>query len=201
MNSLLAIIPVAAAAYVATNLDNFVLLVSLLARYRHRRLAVVAGYLTCMTIVGLVGLLIGAAANSAPVEYLGYLGLIPISIGIFGIVRLLRDPDIARSGNPTSAGDGRTVFVTTLLAQLGNGADTIVTFGILFADSLESVDYLIGMTLAAMAGLFTFSAIYAVSQPRISARIDRHADRVTPFILLLIGSYVLLNTGTDHMPG
>ena len=42
VNILFAIIPVAAGAYIATNLDNFVLLVSLLARYSSNRANVIA---------------------------------------------------------------------------------------------------------------------------------------------------------------
>jgi cadmium resistance protein CadD (predicted permease) len=197
MYSLLAIVPVTAAAFIATNLDNFVLLVSLLARYRSRTLAVASAYLVCMFIVGAVGFLIGEAANSAPVEYLGFLGLIPISIGVIGILRLLSLAPDRGSGDTSGIDSGHTVFVTTLLAQLGNAADTIVTFGILFADSLQAADYLILLTLMVMAGLFVFAAAYAVRHPNMSQVIERYADRVTPFILLFVGVYVLMNTGTD----
>ena len=90
MNSLIAIIPIAAGAYVATNLDNFILLVSLLARYRNHTSNVVAGYFTCMLILGFVGLWIGKAANIAPIEYLGLLGFVPIAIGAVELIQLRR---------------------------------------------------------------------------------------------------------------
>jgi cadmium resistance protein CadD (predicted permease) len=200
MNGILAIIPVAAVAYVATNLDNFVLLVSLLARYRGRPTAVIGGYLVCMTVLGGVGFLIGEAANNAPVEYLGFLGLIPMSIGLVGIARQLSGQARTRREATTDARSGRGAFATTLFSQIGNGADTIVTFGVLFADSLDSADFLIVFTMGAMAGLFVFVAIYAVGHPRVSGLIERYADRITPFILLFVGGYVLFNTGTDLMP-
>lgn len=199
MNSFLAIVPVTAAAYIATNLDNFVLLVSLLARFRSRPLAVASGYLACMGLVGVVGFLIGEAANTAPVEYLGFLGLIPVSIGVIGIIRLFPGRQDRGTGDARSIDSGHTVFVTTLLAQLGNAADSLVTFGILFADSAQAADYLILLTLIMMAGVFVLAAAYAVRHPNMGRIIERFADRITPFILLFVGIYVLMNTGTDLM--
>lgn len=88
--SLIAIIPIAAGAFVATNLDNFILLVALLARYRNHTSNVIAGYFAGVLSLGFVGLWIGKAANIAPVEYLGLLGFVPISIGTVELIQLLR---------------------------------------------------------------------------------------------------------------
>ena len=63
MNNMIAIIPVAAAAYVATNLDNLILLVALLARYRKHTANVIAGFFASTLILVLVGMWIGKAAN------------------------------------------------------------------------------------------------------------------------------------------
>lgn len=80
------IIPIVASAYIATNADNFILLVALLARYRNHTSNVVAGYLTCMLILGFVGYWIGAAANLMPVEFLGLLGFVPVRIPELGCI-------------------------------------------------------------------------------------------------------------------
>jgi cadmium resistance protein CadD (predicted permease) len=53
-----AIIPAAAGAYAATNMDNFILLVALLARYRQYTASVVAGFVVCTLTLVMVGLLI-----------------------------------------------------------------------------------------------------------------------------------------------
>jgi cadmium resistance protein CadD (predicted permease) len=142
MNSLIAIIPIAAGAYVATNLDNFILLVSLLARYRNHTSNVVAGYFICMLILGFVGLWIGKAANIAPVEYLGLLGFVPISIGAIELIQLRRGKEKVTVAKEKSVDGVQKVFMTTLFSQLGNGADTIVVLGVLFIDSVPSADIL-----------------------------------------------------------
>jgi len=200
VNSLIAIIPIAAGAYVATNVDNFIVLVSLLARYRNRTSKVVAAYFACMLILGFVGYWVGKAAGNVPVEYLGLLGFVPISIGAVELIQLRRDRTREAAAKEEPVDGAQKVFATALFSQLGNGADTIIVFGVLFADSLPSADFLIILTLAAMAVTFVLAAGYAMRRPVLKKWIDRHAHRVMPFILIIVGTYVLANTFTDLVP-
>ena len=200
MDSLLTIIPVTAAAYLATNLDNFTLLVSLLARYRGRTVFVSLGYLSSMMVLGFVAFWIGEAADQAPVEYLGLLGLVPISVGIAGLVRLYRNETVDAGNTVKAVASGQAVFLATFFTQLGNGADTIVTFGVLFADSKAAADPLIISTMALMAASFVLAGVYGVRHRLVSDWVGRYAHRVTPFILIFVGAYVIVNTATDIMP-
>ena len=201
MNSVIAIVPIAAGAYVATNLDNFILLVSLLARYGKHTSGVVAGYFACMLILGFVGYWIGAAADNAPVEYLGLLGFVPISIGAVELYRMRRGKATTTVANVDMVNGVQKVFMATLLSQLGNGADTIVVFGVIFTDSMPYADILIILTMAAMAVIFVIVGIYAVRHPALSEWIDRYAYRAMPFVLIIVGIYILANTATDLLPG
>ena len=106
---------------------------------------------------------------------------------------------VALDASPTDT--MRTAFMATLFIQLANGADTVITFGALFTDSTRSADLLIILTLAAMAVIFALVANYAIRHPAFGDFIERYAYRVTPFILIAVGSYILLNTATDLMPG
>jgi cadmium resistance protein CadD (predicted permease) len=200
MNSLIAIVPIAAGAYVATNLDNFILLVSLLARYRIHTTNVVAGYFSFMLILGFVSFWIGKAADFAPVEYLGLLGFVPISIGAVELVRLRRGKGKVTVAEEKSVDGAQKVFMATLVSQLGNGADTIVMFAVLFSDSMPSADILIIFTLSAMAVIFVLVGIYAVRHPALSEWIDRYAYRAMPFVLIIVGVYILANTASDLLP-
>ena len=200
MNSLVVIIPIAAGAYVATNLDNFILLVSMLARYRNHTPNVVAGYFGSLLFLVFVGFWIGKAASIVPVEYLGLLGLVPISIGAVELIRLRRGSAKVNVEKEKSADGVQKVFMLTLLSQLGNGADTIVVFGVLFAESIPSADILIILTMAAMAVIFVQVGIYSVRNQALSKWIDRYAYRAMPFVLIFVGVYILANTATDLLP-
>jgi cadmium resistance protein CadD (predicted permease) len=201
MTNLFGIVPIAIGAYVATNIDNLILLTVLLARYRTQTLSVVAGYFTCMLILGIVGFGVSEIANVVPIRYLGFLGIVPIYIGVVEFVRNYRAKKNAAAATETSYDDNPKAFATTLISQLGNGADTILVFGILFVDSTPAADILIIFTLAAMAFSFVFVAMVAVRHPAMSSVISQYAHRVLPFVLIIVGVYVLANTATDTMPG
>jgi len=194
---MIAIIPVAAGAYAATNMDNFILLVALLARYRKHTVNVIAGFFASILILAFVGLWIGKAANIVPVEYLGLLGFVPVSIGVVELIQLRRGNANVTEAKEESADGAQKVFTTTLGTQLGNGADTVVVFGILFIDSMPAGDILTIATFAAMAFIFVSVGIYAVRHPALCERIDRYAHRVMPFVLIFVGIYVMANTATD----
>jgi cadmium resistance protein CadD (predicted permease) len=201
VNAALIIVPVTAGAFIATNLDNLVLLVSLLSRYRDNRLAVIGAYFSCALILGLLGFSVAAAADMAPVQYLGLLGLVPITIGVTGIVRLVNDQTEGPSVANSDSGRVRSAFAATFLVQLSNGTDTVITLGALFADSSATSNTLIMLTLAAMAAIFAAIAVYALQHPLLSRRIDRYGPVVTPLILIIVGVYILANTATDLLPG
>jgi cadmium resistance protein CadD (predicted permease) len=199
MNSLLLIVPIAAGAFVATNLDNLALLAAFLVRFRHRTLAVAAAYITSALILALAGYGVGRAAEIAPVEYLGWLGLVPLCLGIAGVVNLYRDNTPLHNTDEGESGGSRIAFVATLTSQLGNGADTILTFGALFADSNPASDSLIAVTVLAMAVIFLAGTRYAVGHPALRKSIENCAPRITPFLLIIVGLYILVDTATDVM--
>ena len=195
------IVPVAAGAYIATNLDNLVLLVSLLGRYRGGKTQVIAGYFACVLLLTLMGFWLAAAADRAPVQYLGFLGIVPIALGLAGIVQLFRNSNGTAGSGDKPISSGRSAFMATLLVQLSNGTDTVVTFGALFTDSAASLNLMIIVTLGSMAAIFVMLATYATEHPRLNEWLDRNGPRITPFILIVVGAYILANTGTDVMPG
>ena len=200
MNGLILIIPVAAIAFVATNIDNLALLVVFLFRYRCHRVVVGAAYLVGLLLMGLLSVLLGLLASVVPIQFLGLLGLVPISIGAVGIFRLSRGPVLEDEISQEQLASTAAVFAATLLTQLGNGADTVLTFGALFADSLRAASLMIMFTIAVMGVLFLYVANYFVRNPLLGDLMQRHAHRVTPFVLIFVGLYILANTASDLVP-
>jgi len=197
MSSSFLIVPIAAGAFVATNLDNLALLAAFLVRFRHRTIIVSSAYLASVLILGLGGYGISYAAEFVAVEHIAWLGLVPISLGIAGVVKLFRENAPASFNESVSFESSRIAFLATITSQIGNGADTILTFGTLFADSNPAADILIAITIAAMACVFLVGARYAVGHPGLRKSIDKHAHQITPFILIIVGAYILADTATD----
>jgi len=201
MGEILTIIPVAAGAYIATNLDNLTLLLTLQARFRNQSRIVSLGYLGSTLVLGLVGYWIGTAAANVPVEYIGFLGFVPMSMGAIGVYRIIRGNAQTTAAGEAMADGAGAVFVTTFVAQISNGTDTVVTFAALFADSTAATDLLIVFSLAMMAVIFVLVANYGVRHPALKQWIERNAHRLTPWILIVVGTYIVSNTATDLLPG
>jgi len=197
VTEVLLVLGMTAGAFVATNLDNFVLLVALNARYDEHPAQVAAGYLGGMLLVGALALAAGKLAGNAPVQYLGYLGLVPIAIGIAALVRLFRG-GAAQAPGPTSGG---AALVATLTTQLSNGTDTAVTFAILYADSNDVADYLVALAFCCMLCVFAAAARHATRHEWMRRPLERYGRYATPFILIAVGFFVISNSGLDTMPG
>ena len=193
------VIAIVAGAFVATNLDNLVLLIGLFGRYNDRRYEVAFGYLSSMLIIAALTYYVGRLAGTIPISYLGLLGVIPILIGLTGILRLFRNKGVVR--DPIAPGAGSTAVAAALLTQLGNGTDTIVTFSVLFSDSNDLGDHLVLAGFAGMALLFALIAHRALRHPWLSRPIQLYGHYITPLILITVGAYVLSNTALDMLPG
>lgn len=202
MLEILTIIAVAASAFIGTNMDNLVLLVALHARYHEHTAVVTAGYVTSMVLIGGICLLVGKFGDLIPIAYLGLLGIIPITAGCLALLRLFGNAKTTESAdsNVTYSAPG-AIFTTLLTTQLSNSSDTIITFSVLLAESTDISDLEIIPVFLAMVAGFAWLARYLVNHPRLNHVLKRYGQYVTPFILILVGVYILSNTASDLMPG
>ena len=175
-------------AYASTNLDN-VLLVSSAAASGSRRRAVVRGWVIAATAVFGLSIALSAVAGAIPPRTLGWLGLLPLLLGIRLLAVGGKDTD---EGATAAAG---TMPVAALL--LSNSSDTIATFGPLLAES-EPV-----AQLAMLAGFVAAAAALIVLVMKLAAHLDqasglaRIAAKLSPLVMIAIGIYILLDTTTD----
>lgn len=202
MVEILTIFAVAASAFIGTNLDNLVLLVALHTRYRDHPAIVSAGYVTGMLLICGICLLIGEVGELIPIAYLGLLGIIPITTGCLALLQLFRktQKDQTEDITITSSAPG-TIFTSLLTTQLSNSSDTIIAFSVLLAESTDFFDLEIIPVYLVMVAVFAWLARYLVNHQRLGHILNRYGHYVTPFILILVGVYILGNTATDLMPG
>ena len=121
-----------ASSFAATNIDNLALLVSWLLTGRVWRNQILGGYLLGMLAILGFSCAFGLGANLFPVQYVGYLGVIPIALGLKGLYAIYRTNDEA---DPASSTESlRVVPLSIAATQLANGVDTILVFGPLLAD-------------------------------------------------------------------
>jgi cadmium resistance protein CadD (predicted permease) len=202
MNELLIIVGVTAGAFISTNLDNLLLLATMYSRYYRHPWTVTAGYFVGMNLIAAITIAIGLVGEFIPIAYLGLLGVIPMLMGVLALWKLYRHSQSAAEVDSSYAGNSvLSIFFALITIQLSNGADTIITFSTLYADSSNSTDYIVAPTFFAMVGIFSLLAFYSVKHPRLSHILVRYGQYVTPFILIFVGFYIFSNTASDLVPG
>ena len=188
---------VALAAFASTNLDNLLLLTVLQGQAHERKLAVFFGYVGAIVAIVAMGLIATQLADALPVDKVGYLGLVPIAMGIYRFVSLRRSNGDGAAVAPGPAlGAGAVAMLT-----IANGGDTIAVLLPLFAETAESLIWVLAGTIVGAAVVW-FAVSKAVSERAWVRRALPSVERwLVPALLIAVGFYVLLNTATDTLPG
>ncbi len=201
MFDVLTVIAVTAGAFIGTNLDNLILLVALYSRFPRYTKTVATGYVGGMLLIGAISSVVGEGGDLIPLESLGMLGVVPIALGIMALFQLFQNKQTGEADKFANETSHKAVFLSVLITQLSNGADSIITFSIFLAESTDTTDYLIALTFLGMTGIFAWLAHYLLKHRKLRDVVDRYGHYVTPFILILVGVYILTNTASDLIPG
>lgn len=193
MLAVLAVVGVTTASFVSTSFDNFTLLVGFYADRRYATRRVLLGYAASTLAVVLLAHGVATAAETAPPGLLGYLGLIPLTLGLVGLARLASR---APRGELPAGTTGRG-FLAVLGVMLANSGDTLAVFVSLFADTAEGLEGWILATAVASASGYAVLARWLVERSAAAERIQRYSRVVLPLLLIAIGAYILANTATD----
>lgn len=192
-------------AFVATNMDDIILLLLFFSQVNagFRRRQIVAGQylgfgaLVLASLPGFFGSLV------FPRPWLGMLGMIPIAIGIS---RLLdREPaDILEDTvleTPPEAGallssvlSPQTYSVAAL--TFANGGDNIGIYVPLFAsNSLQELLVILG-TFFSLVGVWCYTAYRLTRLPLMAHTLARYGNQLVPVVLLGLGGLILVNSHT-----
>lgn len=188
----LTIIALVAGSYAATNVDNLTLLVSWMLAGKTSSAGLAGGYALANVVVLIIAIILGLSSNVIPVQLIGYLGVIPIGLGIYSLVGQFRGQ--AQTAN-TRAKKGAVLGVAATLAA--NSVDSIIIFAPMLADSKASIDPFIGFAFVLVAAAWFWMAKVA---SRHAARLDAvttAAGWIAPLIMIYVGIYILMNTTTD----
>jgi cadmium resistance protein CadD (predicted permease) len=196
------LIALVAGSFVATNLDNLLLLVVLLAATA-RFLPILAGYvLSSLVILAIstVGVALGDWLEPGAV---GYLGVIPIGLGLYTLQRRGSDTEVAIPGYAVAgAGAGAGAMrlgMGSFALMLGNSGDSLALLVPLLAESSRQFLPAVLASWVMMALLFAGLALYIGANERLAKRIDDRGSLVIPWVMVAVGLYILLDTATDTL--
>jgi len=174
---------------VSTNLDNLAVLLGLMLVMDHRRslmgFAVAHGLVLCLSLAVATGL-----SQSGLPEWIGYLGIIPLALGLRGIWH-----QISGVEQTDDTPKGAVTSVVTLFLSLS--VDTFAVMTPLLADSGPS--YRLAALIGAGCASASLAAVAAWGAPhaqKLGPRVTR-LERIAPYIMVCVGLYILLNSPTD----
>jgi cadmium resistance transport/sequestration family protein len=203
MNELVTAITIGAIAFIATNIDDIVILLLFFSQIstNFRPQHIVAGQFlgfTVLLILSLPGLFGGLVLSKS---WIGLLGLLPVSIGISSLVNRQEDSseEVLVETEEAEASTIISFFppqaYSVAAVTIANGSDNISVYVPLFASSnLETFVVVIGIFFL-LLGLWCYAA-YKLTNNRVIADIlTRYVNNLVPFVLIGLGAFIVLKSG------
>ncbi len=181
----------AVGAFTVTNIDDFVVLTTLFAQPGRGPGTgrIVSGQYLGMGALVAVSALAAAGLATVPERWVGLLGLVPLVLGVRGLLALRR----RRAGEPavpvvrglggvaalTVANGGDNVAVYIPLLHRSSGADTAITV----------------VVFAALVGIWCAAARAVAGHPRVTAGLERTGHWLVPTVYVVLGLRIVLGSG------
>jgi cadmium resistance transport/sequestration family protein len=197
----------ASTAFVATNIDDIVILMLFFSQTNssfRRRHIVVGQYLgfLALIIASLPGFFGGLIL---PKPWIGLLGILPIAIGISYLINKEDDEEVQTvSDSDTRVAQNLLVAIApqtykVAAVTFANGGDNIGIYVPLFASSNLANLAVILLTFSILIAVWCYVA-YSLTRHRAIAQIlTKYGKRIVPFVLIGLGIFILLESGTYQL--
>jgi cadmium resistance transport/sequestration family protein len=202
MNELITTLLVGISAFIATNIDDIVILLLLFSqinssfRCRH----IIAGqYLgfTILVLASLPGLLGGLIISP---NWIGLLGLIPIAMGISSLINQEEDEIQEVTVETTEYPETNTASIfnvqtySVAAITIANGSDNISVYIPLFASSNLNSFLIIVVSFFILIAVWCYLAYRLAYQTKNVNIINQNFNYILPFILIILGGVIVLKT-------
>jgi cadmium resistance protein CadD (predicted permease) len=188
----LTIITLVVGSYAATNIDNLTILVSWMLAGKISSAGIAKGYALATAAVLAISFLLGLSSNVIPIELIGYLGVVPIGLGVYTLIGQFRG---VSQQHDADTGNGAALGVAATL--LANSTDSIIIVFQMLADSQAIIDlYIVSAFVVAAAAWFWMAKIASQHAAKLDA-VTRVAGWIAPLIMIYVGIYILMDTATD----
>jgi len=183
------------AVFVATSVDELVVLTTIFA-YAERRRAVVqvyAGQLISQAVLLTVSVLAAFGIEAISQRAIGLLGIVPIVLGIR--VLLGGDEDDEAQETAKRLGSSAGFTLTVALIAIGGGGEELAVF-IPFLGSLAMPDLVVALvTLLLLVPVWCRVSQRIASIKRIQGWIARYQRIFVPVVFITLGVFVIVDSG------
>jgi cadmium resistance transport/sequestration family protein len=182
-------------AFASTNIDDIFILMLFFASKRYQTSTVIIGQF--LGIGALIAIsFIGSFANLLlDRSYIGLLGLFPVFLGIKALIDSIKGKKTA-AGSINERATGKGAAWSVAAVTVANGGDNIGIYIPLLAGI--SMRERIGMIIIflVMTALWCLVGKYLSGHPLVARTVDKYGHMLTPVALILLGVYILYESGT-----
>lgn len=202
MSEILEAITTGVVAFAATNIDDIFILILLYSQITKNLLHwhITAGqYLgfTALVAISFVGFLSGLFI---PQEWIGFLGLLPIAIGIRYSLYKNKSKNNEEKPNISKTG-ALSAIISVAAVTIANGSDNIGIYAPLFASSDLSKLIIILIVFYVLLGVWCAVGYFLTHHPTIVKVLKQYSHYIIPLILVGLGIYILIESQTYRLFG
>jgi cadmium resistance protein CadD (predicted permease) len=183
------------AMFAATNIDDAVVLVVLNVASQAggvpKRWQIWAGQYLGFSVIVLVAFLAALGLRVVPVEWVGLMGLIPLLLGIRGLLNLIRTRRDSDQVPPVMATGLLSLFAITV----SNGGDNIALYTPVFRIIGVADAALTLAVFAVCTALWCLAGQLAVSHQRVVEVLQRSSRSLVPVVFVVLGFYIIGRSG------
>ena len=187
------IVGIGATAFVATNIDDLLILIAFFANSRYPLRQIVLGQYAGMGALLALGIAGSLIAVIVPNNLIGLIGIFPIAIGIKELLELLKNGDNEKSAKQLSR--SRLIEYLpflTVAAVTFSGGEEIGVYTSVFATRYAVYEItIIVLVVIVLTGLWSAVAHHLVNYPLIASRVKHIGTAALPFVLIGLGLYIL----------
>ena len=190
MGELLGTAVAAAVVFVGTDVDDLIVLTVLFltarATGRPRPWQIWAGQYLGIGVLVTVSLLAALGLTLVPDEWVRWLGLVPIGLGLWGLIGAFRrDED---DEPPAVAGNLWAVAGVTI----ANGADNLAVYTPIFRTISPAATVVTLAIFVVLVALWCLAASWLGSHRRVIDVVDRWGHWLVPVVFITIGAVILI---------
>jgi cadmium resistance protein CadD (predicted permease) len=182
--------------FVATDIDDLLILTVFFADARLAPRAIVGGQFAGIAVLVVVSVLAALLAIGIPAAWVALLGLVPLGMGLFSLKKLWSkaddddEADDARQAEQRAEHKLHSQWLAVAAVTIANGGDNLGVYIPLFASRADLI-VLYAAIFAVMTALWCALGHWCVGHPVAGALLRRYGEKLLPVVLTALGLLIL----------
>lgn len=187
---------IACSSFAITNIDDMFVLVTFFSVASTSKtmtpLMITLGQYIGFTVIIIISMIGFGASLALPSEPIGFLGLLPILMGIWNLFGLVFPEEEEEPDTPNIAGMKSILKVSVVTVM--NGGDNIGTYVPLFSQARGAEIAVYVVTYYILLGVWCLVALLVMRQKHILLLAEKYMRVVIPFLFLGLGMYIVIKS-------